>query len=444
MAIQINPVDFRGFSLGSTGVPQLPQVGALGLQAVQSIMSQQDNAANRDAQERMNLARIRSSDEAMLRQNIIERNKLLQQDNQFQQNLRLDKNKLKMLEQQSLAEQAYKNRTSDQQFGLDVRKQDFQEKAAEKQTALEQMKYGIEQLAKKKKEDLNNIGSFAAQAQLMLAKEKDPTKKNLLRNELTDQALALGIISKDQVGQFKQMPLSQFDQATGLLAFQSDKAKELQDMMKAGGDNKSNISLTVGPNGELNYNSTATTANVTASQEKYLESKSGLEQLNPYLNPPDNFFGLEAGKHTGTYLRELGKSIGIGSDQKDVDEMALYNKFNANSKLQIMQTAKSLAGARFSDADLKMIEQIMPQVGTTETKADYMAKADLVKKFLERSMKAREEILSTGKYKIGTPEYDKAFSAKLPSMMQEIQQKDYSKMTTEELLAEKQRLMGAK
>jgi antitoxin component HigA of HigAB toxin-antitoxin module len=210
------------------------------------------------------------------------------------------------------------------------------------------------------------------------------------------------------------MGISGFTNALNHFAILTGTASKLKE--------SSGTQLTISPDGTVHYSSQATSANVTKNQQEYQDATNALKELEPYLDPPEDMFGLAAGKHSVTQVREIAKIIpGISANEKDVDAMALYNKFNANASLQIMKTAKTLAGARFSDADLTMIKQIMPQVGVFNTKADYMAKMDLIRNFLKQTEKTRAEILATGKYKIGTEAYDKEFSKQLPSTIEKAQ-----------------------
>ena len=417
MTIQINPVDFRGFSLGGVGTPQLPNVGALGLQAAQMGMSEQ--ASLRDTAIRQ--AQLRQADEMALRQNMLDRAKLAQQGQQFNKSLNLDKRKLGILEQQEKTDQLYKQQQlglSQQQFGLAERELGFKEQQAQKQMAFEQMKMGVEQLSSQKKEDLNNIGAFAAQAQIALGQETDPTRANLLRNELTDQAVELGIVPKDQAKQLKRLSLSQFKQATGLLAFQAGKAKEIQALTK---EQKGDVSFTVAPDGTVNYSSKPTTSNTSKLQEGISEADEGLTQVKKYLNPPDDYFGLASTKHSAlTKGREMLKVIpGMEPSKEDKEKLKEFTEYNANAKLMIMKTAKAMAGSRFSDTDLAMIEQIMPQVGMGNTRPEYEAKSKMIEEFLTSLKQSKQKILSNG-YSLGTPEYDDAMSNEIQSTIKSL------------------------
>lgn len=411
--MNINPVDFRGFSLGAPSIPNLPTVGALGLQAVQLKMNEQE-ALRADA---LNRARLQQADQAMLLQNIQDTNRLNQQNYQFNQTLGLEKKKQGLLEKEALADRAFKQ----QQFGLEARKTDLagqeilsREKIAGANNLQDMMKMQVEQLAAKKKEDLASLGAFAVQAKLGMEQAKTPTEAALLRNSIVDESIQNGYVDKNMGAQLKKMSLSGFNNYLNHAMVLTDAASKYK-AMRPKSEGESSITL---PDGTIIKTSNATTANITKSQEEMVDAQASLEQIQPYLDPPETFFGLLSGKQAITKVRELAKVIpGIRSDQADVDEMALYGEFNANAKLNIMKTAKTLAGARFSDADLKMVDQIMPQVGPLETKAEYAAKAKLVKNFLEQSLRTRQEILSTGKYKVGTKEYDDAFSKMLPEVL---------------------------
>lgn len=440
MSISINPVDFRGFSLGGVGTPQLPNVGALGLQAAQSVMSQQDSAANREAQERMNMARIRSSDEAMLRQSILERQKMGIQDAQFNKGLKLDKQKLGLLEQQNLAEQAYKNQTlgmEQQRFGLDERKQGFNEQMVQKQSAFEQMKMGVEQLAKRKEEELNNIGSFAAQSQIMLNQETDPTKANFLRNEITDQAVSLGIIPKEQAKQFKQLSLSQFKQATGMLAFQADKAKEVQAMSK---QNTSEVSLTVGPNGELNYSSVGKKAKDEAEKGLIQTNANYGELKNILSNVTSDMFGPKASSAAFStpaqeWLSGLPGMSVLKPGEADTEKAKQFAAVNGQLSRLAMDTIKQESGLAYTDSQLRFMMQFIPQVGVGHNETTFKGKSEALLGYLERAREAKQKVLEKGIQFNSDPdsEYGKAYLNELQSMTN-TNAKPISEMSDEELL----------
>lgn len=424
VALDISPVNYAALAAlaANSGGVNLQNPGALGLQGLQQQQTQLDNQQKNALQ----LAQLQQQGGLALGQQNLQRQELAMQDRNRQGLLAQNQGELD-LKRAIMQQQGAQNADSTmlEQQKLQMLGGQHTDNVALKQQELmqEQLQREMAKLLDLKKEKLQERGAFAANALVAMKGAKTPTEAQLIKTEILKEAQSSGILTKEQAEQARKMSHSQFTNMVQYETIKLNHVAEVKSLLDANEEKKETkpgeVSFKQSPDGTIEYSSTPTTENITKSQEEFLSSKSGLEQLEPYLNPPENFFGLAAGKHTATYLRELGKSVGIGADQKDVDEMALYNKFNANAKLQIMQTAKALAGARFSDADLKMIEQIMPDVGAFKTKADYMAKADLVKKFLERSIKARQEILSTGSYKLGTKEYDEAFSAKLPEIIKE-------------------------
>src|SRR5690349_15005270 len=121
MSININPVDFRGFSVGNGGVPQLPNIGGLGLQALQLVQNQQQAAQDAAIKQ----AQIRSADEAMLRQNMLERAKMNQQASQFNRSYGLDARKMGLLENQAASDQLLKQQQLGSETDINNRKLDL-------------------------------------------------------------------------------------------------------------------------------------------------------------------------------------------------------------------------------------------------------------------------------------------------------------------------------
>lgn len=258
MSIQINPVDFRGFALGAVGTPQLPQVGALGLQAIQSIMSQQDSAANRAAQERMNMARIRSSDEAMLRQNGLERARLGQQNSQFQQSLDMDRNKLALLKSQRLAENAMAAEQMGQEYSLNSQKidlavveQEYKKWKATQENAQEGLKLEMAQLKDKKAEEIGTMGAFATSARLAMDQVKSPEDARAMQLSILDEAARNKYITAEQAKQMGSMPISSFKNALDFKIMQLDKVSEYKSMYDLQHPKEKSSMEYVGPNGEV-------------------------------------------------------------------------------------------------------------------------------------------------------------------------------------------------
>jgi hypothetical protein len=404
MSININPVDFRGFSLGGGSTPQLPNIGALGLQALQMRMSQQESDKALAAQQAMNLARIRSADEAMLRQSGLERDKINQQAYQFDKNYSMDKRKLGLLDKQNTQENDLKkyqldmqNAQANNQLGLSAAELDTRNQKASQQAAFEQMKLGIQEMAKKDKEELNNIGSFAAQAQISLSQEKDPAKAHLLRNEITDQAVEFGLISKDQAKQFKQLPLSQFMTATGMLGFQANKAKEMHAAMKGQAD----TSLTISPDGTVNYQSVGKKAKDKA-EEGLIQTNANFAELKDVLNnvTPDMFGPAAAKASMVTPAQEWLSGVpGLGSlkpDEQDAEAASKFAEINGQLNRLAMDTIKQESGLAYTNEQLQFMMKFIPTVGPGTTELTFKGKAAALTKYLERSREAKQKVLDKG------------------------------------------------
>lgn len=419
MAIQINPVDFRGFALGGAGVPQLPQVGALGLQAVQSIMSQQDSAANRDAQERMNMARIRSSDEAMLRQNIMERNKLAQQDNQFQQNLGLDKNKLALLKSQNLAENAMKAQQNGQEYDLASQKvdlakveQEFNKWKSTQDNARENLKLEMIQLKDKKTEEIQTMGAFATTARMSMDKVKDPADARTLQLSILNDAVESKYISAEQAKQMRNMPVSSFKNALDFKIMQLDKVVEYKAMNeiqnpKEKGKGSSGGMEIVAPDGTVVKMQGLTTPTQTENQKSLISNEKNatqFEQLKKDYDPAYFTYKNQAGAKlskeaekssdipvVGTATNFLANAV-TGMNEEDRGKF-LEKRTKYMSGLEQMFNAykHEITGAAAGEKEIEMIRKsvLNGEMAPSEAKGSleqiiskYKSEADQYKKTL--------------------------------------------------------------
>lgn len=310
MPIQINPVDFRGFSLGGGNTPQLPSIGALGLQAIQARMSQEEAARNAAIQQ----ARIRSADEAMLRQNILERQKMGIQQDQFNRSLNLDTKKLGLLSQQNLSENALKQMQFAQQdeqaklgIGVQLRGQDIQQSIADKNNAQEMMKAQLAQLKDKKEEELQQMGAFAVQAKLALGQAKDPSEANILRNSIVDESVANGYIDKDMGKQLKQMPLSGFNNYLNYATVLTKTASDLKALSPKGESGDITITQPDGTKVQV-QGLTKPTQNQLQKQATSLDQElSGLKSLEDKFNA--------VGKEVLGYKGQAGLALSKEADK---------------------------------------------------------------------------------------------------------------------------------
>lgn len=376
MPVQINPVDFRGFSLGGAGTPQLPNVGALGLQAVQLRLNQQD-ALRQDA---LNQARIRSADEAMLRQNILERQKLAQQNDQFNKNFGLDQNKLGLLSQQNQAENALRQQQLYQGNMLDNRKVDLAETEQRynqwkdnRQIAQDNLKLEMAQLKEKKAEDINNMGAFAVNARIAIDKVADPKDARVLQLDILNEAQKNGYISKDVAGQMKNMPISSFKNALDFKILQLDKVKEYQAMNKTQTPSTQGGTVKViDSNGNVIEYQPLTKASETEAQKTLTSDKSLLNQFDKieknydpsyftYVNQAGAKVSKESEKLQGVPIIGQGSEVlansltGMSKEEraKFLEKRASY----MNSIDQVFNTyRKEITGAAAGEKELDMLK----------------------------------------------------------------------------------------
>jgi hypothetical protein len=413
MPIQINPVDFRGFSLGGSA-PQLPNVGALGLQAVQTVLGQQSNAADRAAQERMNMARVRSADDAMLRQNIMEREKLGQQNNQFQQSLGLDKNKLALLKSQNLAENAMKADQMGQEYGLNRQKidlarveQQYNQQKDQQALAQEGLKLEMIQLAGKKKEEVDSMGAFATSARMAMDKVTSPEDARTLQLSILDDAVKSKYISADMAKQMRQMPVSGFKSALDFKIMQLDKVKEYKAMNDIQNPKQGSALEIVQPDGTVvKMQGLGNTVKNTAQQEVINKEKS-LNQFekivnnyNPeyftYKNQTGAWAAKESEKSAGIPGLEQGTellaSVLTGKNKEERADFLSERKSYMNNVDQMFNTyKKEITGAAAGEKEIEQIRKsfINGELSPSEFKGSleqvverYKGESDQAKKIL--------------------------------------------------------------
>lgn len=323
MAIQINPVDFRGFSLGGGSVPQLPSVGALGLQAIQAQMQSRDNAAQIAAQERMNMARIRSADEAMLRQNILDRDKLNIQQNQFGQNYKLDKRKMGLLESQNEAENSLKQQQLDNNMSLDSQKinlaeveQKYNAWKAMQENARENLKLEMIQLKDKKKDEIDAMGAFAVNGRMAMNSVKDPNDARVMQLEILNEAEKSGYIDKNMAKQMRNMPVSSFKNALEFKILQLDKVKEYQAMNeiqnpKQKGSGQSGSLEIVQPDGTVVKMQSLNTPVASETQKSLINKEATLTQFEKIDKGYDPDYFTYANQAGAKLSKEAEKTKGI-------------------------------------------------------------------------------------------------------------------------------------
>lgn len=320
MALSINPVDFRGFSLGGSGTPQLPNIGALGLQAIQAQMQSRDNAAQLAAQERMNMARVRSSDEAMLRQNILERQKMNMQQNQFNQNYKLDQGKLGLLQSQNAAENALKQQQLDQSSALDNQKidlaaveQKYNMWKEQQRAAQDGLKLEMAQLAGKKKDELDSMGAFAVNGRMAMNSVKDPNDARVMQLEILNEAEKNGYINKDMAKQMRQMPVSSFKNALEFKILQLDKVKEykaMNDIQTPKTGSSSSLEI-VQPDGTVVKMQGLSGAAQSETQKSLMGNEKALSQFAKIEKDYDPAYFTYANQAGAKLSKEAEKSSGI-------------------------------------------------------------------------------------------------------------------------------------
>lgn len=442
MALQINDPNFSGIASRAGGQLDLPNAGALGLQALQ-IRNQDRQAQQALAMQKMQL---RVQDEQALRARIMEGQKQSQLNYQAQQqqgmaqNLLADqKTQASLLAPLQQQEAARKNLVEDRNFGLNLRQQGFSEEQAKQKQMEDTIKQETLKLTERKKEDIASMGAFAVQSKVAMDQVTDPQEARSLQLSILDNAEKQGYIKKEEAAAMRAMPVDGFKNVLGFKVSQLNRVSELMALKKEASPDKGkdgNITIT-DSSGRVIQISGQSAEGKNKTQEAYTDAKEGLGQLEKFANPPEEFFGLAAAAQSITQTRELGKIIpGVAPSRESVETMAKYKEYEGNASLQIMKTAKAMAGSRFSDTDLNTIEKIMPQVGMTKTKAEYGAKFNLVHEYLTALRDSKEKILKDGGLTLGTEEYDAAMSKEIQNNYHKIfeaPRKDYSKMTQAEL-----------
>lgn len=420
MSIQINPVDFRGFALGAVGTPQLPQVGALGLQAIQSIMSQQDSAANRAAQERMNMARIRSSDEAMLRQNGLERARLDQQNSQFQQSLDMDRNKLALLKSQRLAENAMAAEQMGQEYSLNSQKidlavveQEYKKWKSTQENAQEGLKLEMSQLKDKKAEEIGMMGAFATSARLAMDQVNSPADARAMQLSILDEAARNKYITAEQAKQMGSMPISSFKNALDFKIMQLDKVSEYKSMYdlqhpKEKGNGGMEI---VAPDGTVIKMQGLTTPTQTENQKNLITNEKNSTQFDQLEKDYDPAFFTYKNQAGAKLSKEAEKTSDIpvvgaatdllantvtGMDKEQRGQFLEKRTKYMNNLEQMFNSYKhEITGAAAGEKEIDMIRKsvLNGEMSPSEAKGaleqikeKYKAESDLYKKNLGQGL----------------------------------------------------------
>lgn len=381
MALQINPVDLRGFSLGGGGTPQLPNIGALGLQALQMRMNQQDQANQLAAQERMNMARIRSSDEAMLRQNMLDRNKLDIQQSQFNQNYGLDKSKLGLLQSQNDAENALKQQQLNQNFGLENQKlglvaneQNNNLAKAMQDQAQQHLKLEMAQLASKKKEDIANMGAFAVNGKMAMNSVKDPNDARVMQLEILNEAEKNGYLDSNTAKQMRQMPISGFKNALDFKILQLNKVKEYQamnDVENPKSKGKAGSLEIVQPDGTVVKMQSLNTAAATDVQKNLMNNEKALNTFKSIEKDYDPAYFTYANQAGAKASKEAEKTSGIplvsqgteflantltGMDKEDRSKFLAKRAGYMNKVDQMFNTyKKEITGAAAGEKEIEQL-----------------------------------------------------------------------------------------
>lgn len=379
MPVQINPVDFRGFSLGGGNTPQLPNIGALGLQAIQMKMNSQDQASQIAAQERMNNARVRSADDAMLRQNILERDKLAQQNSQFNKSYGLDQSKLGLLSQQNDAENALKQQQLDQGNAIDNRKIDLADVEqrynawkGNQQLAQDNLKLEMAQLAKKDAKEVNNMGAFAVTAKMAMGKVANPADARTLQLDILNEAEKNGYIDKDVAEQMRKMPVSGFNNALDFKIMQLDKVKEYQAMNKTQNPAQAGTVKVIDANGNTIEYSPLTKASETDAQKNLVSDQNLLKQFDKIEKNYDPSYFTYANQAGAKVSKESEKLQGVpiigqgsevladsltGMNKEDRSKFLEKRASYMNSIDQVFNTyRKEITGAAAGEKELDMLK----------------------------------------------------------------------------------------
>lgn len=442
MAINIAPPQLGGLAARSgQGSLGLSGNSNLGMQLLQSQQAKQAMAQ----QAAMKQAEIRSRDEAMLKAGMLKNRELEIQENQNIQQGQYQQGLLGVQQQKIAADQANNQGVMDYryaQLGQDQQKMAMAGQANQQKQAFEQMKLGIEEMAKKDEKELNEMGAFGLMAQSAMSQAKDPTEANMLRNEILAEAVAKGYVPKEQAKQLSQAPLSMFNRATEMMIFSADKAKDLAAMRKANAPDKQagKLSFTDANGNTLTYDP-LTTANKGVAQKDIMTTQDNLGELTSMINNvPPVFFGPAAAKpEWSTPAREWLAGIPglekLDPSADDKSQLKLYSNYNSRIKMLSMQTIKQMSGLQYTDKQLEFMMEILPSIGPGSVKTVFDGKSENLVRYYNKIGQARQKVIDSGVNFNSDPnsEYGQKLLAELRNNAYSDNQLDTSKMSNEEL-----------
>ena len=400
MAINVSPANVSGLAAiaGRRGLLNLPSPASAGLQSLQ-LGQQREQAAQRAALQKQ---QIQAQELAALRQAQIarERNALLAQQQQGQQQIARDR---LGLQQQQLAQQGLLQQgqlgLQQGQLGLQERKLNIAEEQNNKKLAFEQMKLGVEQLAKKKKEDLDKIGAFATSAKLAMEQVKDPADANLLRNQIIDEAVSGKMIDKGMGEQLRKQPLSAFNRAIDVFVLQAKRAKDLK-AMRNKETSSGTLKFTDSNGNTIEYNPLSKPV-TTETQKSLVYAQDNLKELTGLINEvPDEFLGPKSLNQWSNTAKEWLSGVPglnkLSPSASEKEKMKLYNSYNGKVNMLAMQTIKQLSGVQYSDKQLQFMKQIIPEIGPGTTKTIFDGKAENLVRYYQVVENAKKKLLDRG------------------------------------------------
>ena len=312
MAINVNPVDFRGFGLGSPGTPQLPNVGALGLQAAQLRMNQQE--AQRQAA--LEQAKMRQMSEIALGQNRLERDKMSMQNQQFGLGLAATQSnnaqQLAADRQKAFMDAQYKDRDFALNAGkFGVQQAELMRKAQKDQqdAAHKQMAMNIKQLAGLKKEKLNERGAIAVSAKLAMDQVTDPQQAELLRNETIKEFISEGHISKEYGEQLRKLPIPAYKRALDVAILETNKASEYKAMREEKGGSGSETIIQ--SDGTIIHRNTPNKPTEAKVEKDIIAGQAALKELKNISNLYSKEYLTYRGKAGARLISEAEKFEGV-------------------------------------------------------------------------------------------------------------------------------------
>lgn len=419
MALDLQSPNFSGTAaIAGRGISNLglESAGALGLQAVQTL--KQEEAAKRQAA--LEQMRIGQEGGLALAQQGIARQGLLQQQDQFNQ----EQANKERANAQGLSQ--YAQERADKLTGID--QIDAQKKA---ELDLEKQKFMMvkqqQEMAKlvdEKAEKLHEKGAFASYGLLAMNQAKTPEEAQSLRMEILKEAKDKGFIDDTEYKNGTQSSISMFKNMLGYKVMQTGMAKEYQDMLpKPVKNQQGNVSFSMDPTtGAVNFSSVLTKPVAGDAQKDIISAEDNLNELDKITSSvPDEFFGANAVAQPINKVREWAQNLPvIGSvvkpDEKTKKTTELYSNLQGGLQNMSMQIIKELSGVAYSDSQLAFLKEILPTIGPTSIKSEFLGRAANLKEFFNRVKATREDLLSKG-ITIDNPQYKEEMLSNMKSMV---------------------------